>query len=199
MEVALPERRSISSFIETNGTLEAENDIDIVARTTGPVVELLVEEGMVVEKGQLLARIDDKELQAQVGVARVALEEARRTHQRAMASFEESVISQEVYDQTITKLESAKVQLEGNQILLGYSKIEAPFAGNHHREVHQVCGERHAESKPFPDLGLRSYPVPNSSSREGALEPENLPNRLHHRGGLVGRAVFRHGCFASAR
>ncbi len=129
VEVALPERRSISSFIETNGTLEAENDIDIVARTTGPVVELLVEEGMVVEKGQLLARIDDKELQAQVGVARVALEEARRTHQRAMASFEESVISQEVYDQTITKLESAEVQLEGNQILLGYSKIEAPFAG----------------------------------------------------------------------
>ena len=129
VEVALPERRSISSFIETNGTLEAENDVDIVARTAGPVVELLVEEGMVVEKGQLLARIDDKELQAQVGVARVALEDARRTHLRAMASFEESVISQEVYDQTLTKLESAEVQLEGNQILLGYSKIEAPFAG----------------------------------------------------------------------
>ena len=129
VEVALPERRSISSFIETNGTLEAENDVDIVARTAGPVVELLVEEGMVVEKGQLLARIDDKELQAQVGIARVALEEAKRTHERAKASFEESVISQEIYDQALTKLESAEVQLEGNQILLGYSKIEAPFAG----------------------------------------------------------------------
>ena len=129
IEVAQPERRSISSFIETNGTLEAENEVDIVARTAGPVVELLVEEGMVVEKGQLLARIDDEELQAQVGIARVAVVEAKRTHERAKASFEESVISQEVYDQTLTRLESAEAQLEGSQILLGYSKIEAPFAG----------------------------------------------------------------------
>jgi len=129
VEVAQPERRSISSFIETNGTLEAESDVDIVARTAGPVVELLVEEGMVVKKGQLLARIDDEELQSQVGIARVALEEAKRTHERAKASFEESVVSQEVYDQTLTKLESAEAQLEGSQILFGYSKIEAPFAG----------------------------------------------------------------------
>jgi membrane fusion protein (multidrug efflux system) len=129
VEVAQPERRSISSFIETNGTLEAESDVDIVARTAGPVVELLVEEGMVVKKGQLLARIDDEELQSQVGIAQVALEEARRTHDRAKASFEESVVSQEVYDQTLTKLESAEAQLEGSQILFGYSKIEAPFAG----------------------------------------------------------------------
>ena len=129
IEVAQPERRSISSFIETNGTLEAENDVDIVARTSGPVVELLVEEGMRVEKGQLLARIDDEELQSQVGIARVTLEEAKRTHERAKASFEESVISQEIYDQALTKLESAEAQLEGSRILLGYSKIKAPFSG----------------------------------------------------------------------
>lgn len=129
VEVAQPERRSISSFIETNGTLEAENDVDIVARTAGPVVELLVEEGMVVKKGQLLARIDDEELRARVGIAQVALEEAKRSYQRAKASFDEKVISQEVYDQALTKLESAKAQLEGDEILLGYSKIEAPFGG----------------------------------------------------------------------
>lgn len=129
VEVARPERRSISSFIETNGTLEAENEVDIVARTSGPVVELLVEEGMVVKAGQLLAKIDDKEMRAQVGIAEVALEEAKRTHDRAKASFENDVISQEVYDQALTKLESAEAQLDGNQILLGYTKIAAPFSG----------------------------------------------------------------------
>jgi membrane fusion protein (multidrug efflux system) len=129
VEVARPERRSISSFIETNGKLEAENEVDIVARTSGPVVELLVEEGMVVKAGQLLAKIDDKEMRAQVGIAEVALEEAKRTHDRAKASFENKVISQEVYDQVLTRLESAEAQLEGNQILLGYTKIAAPFSG----------------------------------------------------------------------
>ena len=37
-------RRSIASYIETNGTLEAENEVDIVARTAGPVVELVAED-----------------------------------------------------------------------------------------------------------------------------------------------------------
>ena len=52
VEVAVVERRSISSYIETNGTLEAENEVDLVARVSAPIVELLVEEGMTVRKGQ---------------------------------------------------------------------------------------------------------------------------------------------------
>ena len=43
VEVAPVVRRSIASYIETNGTLEAENEVDIVARTAGPVVELLAD------------------------------------------------------------------------------------------------------------------------------------------------------------
>ena len=129
MEVAQPERRTISSFLETNGTLEAENDVQIVARTSGPVVELLVEEGMVVKAGQLLARIDDTELRAQVEISEVTLEEARRAHERAKASHENQIISQEIYDQAFTQLESAGAQLERNEILLEYTRIVAPFDG----------------------------------------------------------------------
>lgn len=129
VEVAFPERRTISSFLETNGTLEAENDVQIVARTSGPVVELLVEEGMVVKKGQLLARIDDTELRAQVGISRVTLEEAERAYERAKASFESQIISQEVFDQALTQFQSAEAQLERSEILLEYTRILAPFDG----------------------------------------------------------------------
>ena len=51
VEVATVERRDISSFIETNGTLEAENEVDIVARISAPIVELRAEEGMAVAPG----------------------------------------------------------------------------------------------------------------------------------------------------
>jgi len=129
VEVAQPERRTISSFLETNGTLEAENDVQIVSRTSGPVVELLVEEGMVVKAGQLLARIDDMELRAQVEISEVTLEEARRAHERAKSSQENQIISQEIYDQALTQLESAEAQLERNEILLQYTRIVAPFDG----------------------------------------------------------------------
>jgi len=129
VEVARPERRTISSFLETNGTLEAENDVQIVARTSGPVVELLVEEGMVVKAGQLLARIDDIELRAQVEISEVTLQEARRAHERAKSSHENQIISQEIYDQALTQLESAEAQLDRNEILLEYTRIVAPFDG----------------------------------------------------------------------
>jgi membrane fusion protein (multidrug efflux system) len=129
VEVVQAERRSISSYLETNGTLEAENEVDIVARTSGPVVELAVEEGMLVKAGRLLARIDDTEIQAQLGIAHVALEEAKRSHERAKLSRESKIISQEVYDQALTQLESAEAQLRGNQVLLEYTRIQAPFDG----------------------------------------------------------------------
>ena len=119
----------ISAFIETNGTLEAEREVDIVSRTGGPLVELRTEEGLYVRAGQVLAQIDETELRAQVEISRVALNQAEVAYARARASFENQVVSQEVYDTALSTLESARAQLDGNEIQLGYTRIEAPFDG----------------------------------------------------------------------
>ena len=119
----------ISAFIETNGTLEAEREVDIVARTGGPLVALDTEEGVQVKAGEVLAQIDELEARAQVEIARVALQDAENVYNRAKASFENAVVSQEVYDAALSALESAKAQLSGNEIQLGYTRITAPFDG----------------------------------------------------------------------
>jgi RND family efflux transporter MFP subunit len=122
-------RRSISSYIETNGTLEAENDVDIVARVSGPIVQLEAEETMLVRKGQLLARIDPQEIESQLEISRVNLEDARRAYERAERLRQDELVSQEEYDAAKTAFESAQAQLEGNEIQLGYTQIRAPFDG----------------------------------------------------------------------
>ena len=119
----------ISAFIETNGTLEAEREVDIVARTGGPLVALNTEEGVQVKAGEILAQIDELEARAQVEIARVALQDAEIVYNRAKASLENAVVSQEVYDTALSALESAKAQLSGNEIQLGYTRITAPFDG----------------------------------------------------------------------
>ena len=119
----------ISAFIETNGTLEAEREVDIVARTGGPLVALDTEEGVQVKAGDVLAQIDELEARAQVEIARVALQDAEMVYNRAKASLENAVVSQEVYDTARSALESAKAQLAGNEIQLGYTRITAPFDG----------------------------------------------------------------------
>ena len=119
----------ISAFIETNGTLEAEREVDIVARTGGPLVALDTEEGVQVQAGEVLARIDELEARAQVEISRVALQDAETAYERAKASLENAIVSQEVYDQAFSAFESAKAQLAGNEIQLGYTRITAPFDG----------------------------------------------------------------------
>ena len=93
VEVTTASRRTISSFIETNGTLEAENEVDLVARVSAPIVALHVEEGDFVHAGQLLARLDDQETRVQTEIARVGLAEMRQAHERAQQLHAEDLIS----------------------------------------------------------------------------------------------------------
>lgn len=122
-------RGSIADFFETQGALEAENEVDLVARVGGPVIELLAEEGMRVEKGHLLARIDDRELQAQLAVSEVRLDETRRTYERVKALHDRELVSQEALDQGLAAYQSARGDFERTQVQLDYTRITAPFTG----------------------------------------------------------------------
>lgn len=129
VEVAEIVTGNIASFIETNGALEAEREVDVVSRTGGPITEIAVEEGMFVEEGALLARIDETETRAQVEISRVALAQAETAYERARVSFENQIVSQEVYDAARSALDSARAQLDGALIQHDYTRITAPFAG----------------------------------------------------------------------
>jgi membrane fusion protein (multidrug efflux system) len=127
VEVAAVARRSVAAYIQTNGALEAENDVRIVARIAGPVVELATEEGRTVRKGQLMARIDPREARAQALIAEVTLREAHRAFERAQSTFEAQLISQADYDQALAAKESAEATLADRKVQLGYTSVEAPF------------------------------------------------------------------------
>jgi RND family efflux transporter MFP subunit len=129
VEVAAVTRRTISSYIETNGTLEAENEVDVVARTAGPIVLLGTEEGESVRKGQVLARLDDVEYRAQVEIARVTLNETKLAFERAKNLQVEQLISPESYERALSSFETAQAQFEAARIQLGFTTITAPFDG----------------------------------------------------------------------
>jgi membrane fusion protein (multidrug efflux system) len=127
VQVAPVPRRAISQYLETNGTLEAENEVDIVARTTGPVTEINTEEGRLIRRGQIIARIDEREARNQVSISSVARDEAKLAFDRAKSSWEEGLVSREAYDTALSKLNSTEAQLESAQIQLAYTEIRAPF------------------------------------------------------------------------
>ena len=122
-------RGTLAAYFETQGTLEAENEVDLVARAAGPIVELKAEEGQRVAEGQLLARVDDRELRAQLEVAEVRLDETRRAYERVEALFERELVSQEALDQSLASFQSAQGDFERTKVQLDYTRITAPFAG----------------------------------------------------------------------
>lgn len=129
VEVITASRQTISAFIETNGTLEAENEVDLVARVTAPIVSLEVEEGDVVRAGQLLARLDDVETRVQMEIARVSVEETRQAFERARELRAEDLISPEEYERATAAHDSARAQLKAAEIQLEFTELRAPFSG----------------------------------------------------------------------
>ncbi|MFC2144174.1 efflux RND transporter periplasmic adaptor subunit [Acidobacteriota bacterium] len=127
VQVEAVPRRSISQYLETNGTLEAENEVDIVARTSGPVTEINTEEGRLIRAGQLIARIDEREARNQVAISKVTRDEAKLAFERTKTSWDEGLVSQEAYDTALSKLSSAEAQLESAEIQFAYTEIRAPF------------------------------------------------------------------------
>ncbi|MEM7351720.1 MAG: efflux RND transporter periplasmic adaptor subunit [Acidobacteriota bacterium] len=129
VEVTHVARRPIASYLETHGTLEAENDVDLVARTAGPIVELAAEEGDRVTEGDLLAAIDDREIRAQLEVSKVRLEETRLAYERAKKLQASELVSQETLDQALANYQSAQGDFERFRVQLQYTEITAPFDG----------------------------------------------------------------------
>ena len=129
VEVAAAQRRTIASYIETNGTLEAETEVDVVARLPGPIAVLKAEEGEFVAAGALLARIEDEEYRADLEIAAVNLEETRMAYERAQNLRAEELISNQDYDTAKSAYDTARAQHEAAQLQMRFTEIRAPFAG----------------------------------------------------------------------
>lgn len=122
-------RAPIGLDFETNGTLEAENDVDLVARTAGPIVALSAEEGQRVARGAVLARIDDSEIRAQLAVGEVRLHETKSALARVESLFANDLVSRDERDTAKAAYETALGDVERTRIQVDLTTIRAPFGG----------------------------------------------------------------------
>lgn len=72
-----PSATAANTVLDATGYVTARREATVSSETTGKVIEVLVEEGMVVEEGQIVARLDDTIQAAQTDLARAQAESAR--------------------------------------------------------------------------------------------------------------------------
>src|SRR5690606_21349888 len=123
------EPRVIMDNIVLAGTLEANEAIEIRSEVSGVVESINFQEGKKVSKGQLLFKVNDIELRAQLSKAQTAKKLASENERRAKLLLEKQAISQEEYDIASADFQSASAEAELIEAQLSKTSIRAPFSG----------------------------------------------------------------------
>lgn len=148
---------SSASVLDATGYVVARRQANVSSKVTGRVLEVLIEEGMTVEKNQIVARLEDVNARrsfdvtkaeldaakAQVSEVRARLNEAKLNFDRNNTLMQKQLVSQAAFDAAKANYESLRAQLSNreevvnvNEKLISQQKqnlddfvLRAPFAG----------------------------------------------------------------------
>ena len=121
--------QAFSNSLAVTGSIEANEQVAIRGQVSGLVRSISFEEGSKVSKGQVLLKIDDSELRAQLAQAQTRQSLAAENERRAGLLLKKEAISQEEYDVARAELKSAQAQSQLIQAQLAKTTIRAPFSG----------------------------------------------------------------------
>ncbi len=125
--IATPEK--FADNLSLSGTLEANEQVEIRSEIMGVVEAINFEEGAQVSKGQVLLRVNDMEMRAQLSKVGTAQQLASENERRAKLLLEKQAISQEEYDIASADFKSSKAESQLINAQLGKATIRAPFSG----------------------------------------------------------------------
>jgi len=129
VEVIVAGNSSFSNTIEANGSVLANETVQIIPEVSGRLTYLNIPDGAPVAKGTVLARINDADLQAQLQKSKAQLDLAVKTQERLSKLIAIKGINQADYDAAVNNVSSLKADIGVTQALIDKCIIRAPFDG----------------------------------------------------------------------
>jgi membrane fusion protein (multidrug efflux system) len=129
VEVGLAERRPMQANYTGPASLEAEREADVVAKTSGVLLRLMVEEGDRVREGQVLAQLDPERPRLELARAEANLKRLENDFKRSQELFATKLVSPEAHDRVRFDLETQKAAFDLARLELSYTQIVAPIDG----------------------------------------------------------------------
>jgi HlyD family secretion protein len=118
-----------TTLLSATGYVEAERKADLSPKITSRITELNVTEGSRVKLGDVIARLDHTDLDAQLADARASWVNAKAELERQKALNAEGLSSKSTLDVALASEASTRAKVDYVRALLGYTEIHAPFAG----------------------------------------------------------------------
>ena len=121
--------RAFDHYVQTQGMIDAEDNILVSAKSAGVVTQVFVKEGQQVSKGQVLAQTDASVIQRNIEAQRSELELAIAMYDRQKNLWDQKIGTEVQYLQAKTKKEGLERQVASLQEQLDMSRIKSPISG----------------------------------------------------------------------
>ncbi len=120
---------SSSRSISFPAVIEAENSSELTFQVSGQITQLNVLEGDEVKKGQIIARVEERDYQNSLAQAQAQYDNAETEYQRAKRLADQDAISRSVLETRQTNRDVAKAVLDTAKKTKGDTILRAPFSG----------------------------------------------------------------------
>jgi membrane fusion protein (multidrug efflux system) len=115
--------------LEITGTLEPNQQVDIVSELPRKIIRINVKDGASVKTGQLLFEMDNADLLAQLEKFHQQEKLAKLNEERLRDLIQHEAVVQQDYDQSFTNLKVLQAQIAELQVMLNKTRVRAPFNG----------------------------------------------------------------------
>ncbi|MBS0212893.1 MAG: efflux RND transporter periplasmic adaptor subunit [Proteobacteria bacterium] len=175
VEVTVVSRQPIAASYNGTASLDAPDEAQVIAKTSGIVLQLFTEEGQQVRKGQVLVKLDSERQRLQVAQAQAQVDKLQANYDRSQKMVAAKLVSASDNDQIKYDLQNAKVALDMARLDLSYTDVVAPISG--------VVAQRSIKVGNFVQINSPIIRIIDNSTLQATLNvPERELTRL--KGGL---------------
>lgn len=132
IEGYVAENKTTPAEFKTSGELLSNESVELKTETSGKILKIYLKDGAKVSKGALIAKLDDRELQAEKKRLEASLSLAKQSKERVAALHEKGSATDVELEKVNAELAIAEAAFDLNQAQIFKTEIRAPFSG--------ICG-----------------------------------------------------------
>ena len=146
-------RADISAIYAGTAALEASEEASVVAKVSGEIRKILVEEGDHVKAGQVLARLDGDYLRLEMEQARANLAKLERDYNRNVELHNKGLVAAGAFENLKFEVDSQKTAFDLAKLQYSYTEIRAPISG--------VVSARNIKTGNTVEVGTPTFHITN--------------------------------------
>ncbi len=135
----------------SNGNFLPNQDLSLLSEISGKITQILVDEGSTVQKGQIIARIDDELLRVDLTSAEASYEKLKKDKDRYESAIQTGGITQQQLDDMRLNLKTAEARYQTAKRKLSDASIKAPISG--------VINKRYIETGSYIALSTKLFDI----------------------------------------